>query len=265
MTQPDDSRRRAVRFNLVDVAVAIVILGLIPLAYGSYLLFRAQPPTLASVSPVQLFEGHNQRLEIDGTNLRPFLRVSFNAIQAKSFLIGSTKYALVDVPDLKPGVYDVVLYDYTQEVARLPRALTVVPMVTDVELEIVGAFKSPPDASIAPPRVGDKFPPGGNAIAEVIALEAPGPGDLRLRVGEDTIRVPLRHAVLPATLRVKCYTARRPDGTVRCLVPGSPGNDEPTVVAPDALLTLPSLSGPVEFQISAVRSPAGTSAGPVGR
>src|SRR4029077_14290413 len=91
VTQPDDSRRGTVRFNLVDAAVAIVILGLIPLAYGSYLLFRTQPPTLVSVSPAQLFEGHSQRLEIDGTNLRPFLRVSFNAVQAKSFLIGSTK------------------------------------------------------------------------------------------------------------------------------------------------------------------------------
>ena len=265
MTQPDDSRRGAVRFNLVDVAVAIVILGLIPLAYGSYLLFRAQPPTLVSVSPVQLFEGHNQRLEIDGTNLRPFLRVSFNAAQAKSFLIGSTKYALVDLPDLKPGVYDVVLYDYTQEVARLPKALTVVPMVTDVELEVVGAFKPAADTSAVPPKVGDKFPPTGNAIAEVVALETPVPGDLRLRVGDDTIRVPLRHAVVPATLRVKCYTARRPDGSVRCLVPGTPGNDEPTVVAPDALLTLPSLSGPVDFQIAAVRAPAATSANPAGR
>jgi hypothetical protein len=66
-------------------------------------------------------------------------------------------------------------------------------------------------------------------------------------------------------LRVRCYTARRPDGLVQCLVPGSPGNDDPTVVAPDTLLTLPSLIGPIEFQIAAVRAPAAGAASPAGR
>ena len=119
MTPLDTDRRSSLRFNLVDVVVAIVILGLIPIAYGAYLLFRTPPPTLVSVSPVRLFEGHNQRLEIDGANLRPFMRVSLNSTPARSFLIGSTKYALVDLPDLKPGEYDVVLFDAVREVARL--------------------------------------------------------------------------------------------------------------------------------------------------
>ena len=225
MTQDN---HRAVRFNLVDAVVALVILGAIPLAYGSYVLFRAQPPTLASVSPVRLAEGHPQRIEIEGSNLRPFLRVSLNATPAKSFLIGSTKYALVDVPDLKPGTYDVVLYDHAQEVARLPKALTVAPREADVELEVTGAFTSASGAAPVPHKVGDKFPPAGNAVAEVIAVGDASKGDLRLRVGNDTIRVPLIEPVQPATLRVKCYTARRPDGTVQCLVPGGPGSGDNT-------------------------------------
>ena len=252
---------RAVRFNLVDAVVALVILGAIPLAYGSYVLFRAQPPTLASVSPVRLSEGHAERIEIEGTNLRPFLRVSFNATPAKSFLIGSTKYALVDVPDLKPGVYDVVLYDHAQEVARLPKALTVAPKEApeaNVELEVTGAFTPAAGAAPVAHKVGDKFPPTGNPIADVVAIGDPTKGDLRLRVGDDTIKVPLIAPVQSATLRVKCYTARRSDGTVQCLVPGGPGpgdNAEGTVVAPDALLMLPSPSGPVAFQIASVRAP----------
>ncbi len=200
MTQLDD-RRRALRFNLVDVAVAIVILGLMPIAYGAYLLFRTPPPTLASVSPVRLFEGHNQRLEIDGANLRPFLRVSLNATPAKSFLIGSTTYALVDLPDLKPGEYDVILYDAVREVARLPKTLTIVPMVADVELDVVGAFKPASDALPTPPKAGDKFPSTGDAFAEVVAVGAPTTGDLRLRVGDNTISVPLRQPVWPACAR----------------------------------------------------------------
>src|SRR5919106_2323971 len=152
----DERGRVGGRFNVVDVAAVILALVLIPLAIGAYLLFRTPVPTLVSVSPATLSEGPNQRLEVNGTNLRPFMRVSFDTIPAKSFLIGSTKYALVDLPDLKPGVYDVVLYDYMREVVRLPKALTIAPMATDVELEVVGAFKSAPETPAAPLKVGDR-------------------------------------------------------------------------------------------------------------
>jgi hypothetical protein len=254
MTLLDDRGRVVGRVNLVDAVAAIVILLLIPIAFGAYLLFRTPPPKLVSVSPARLLEGHNQRVELEGTNLRPFMRASFNTIPARAFLIGSTKYALVDVPDLKPGTYDIVLYDYAQEVDRLPKALTVVPMVTDVALEVVGSFKSPPD-TLAQLKAGDKFPQTENAIAEIVAVGAPVQGDLRLRIGDEMLRVPLNQRELPATLRVKCYTARKPDGTLQCLVPGP---DEPTVVAPDAVLTLSSAQGWVSFQISAVRAPTAT-------
>ena len=123
-------------------------------AYGAFLLFRTPRPTIVSVVPATLLEGSRQRLEIDGTNLRPFMRVSFDTTPAKSFLIGSTKYALVDLPDLKPGTYDVVLYDYMQEVARLPKAFTVAPLATDVQLEVIGAFKSASDTLAANLKVG---------------------------------------------------------------------------------------------------------------
>jgi hypothetical protein len=262
MTLLDDRGRLAGRVNLVDAVAAIVILVLIPVAYGAYLLFRTPPPKLLSVSPVRLFEGHNQRVEIEGTNLRPFMRASFNTTPARSFLIGSTKYALVDVPDLKPGTYDVVLYDYAQEVDRLPKALTVVPMVTDVELEVLGSFKSPPETLAAQLKTGDKFPPTASAIAEVVAVGAPVQGELRLHVGDQMLEVPLNQRELPATLRVKCYTARKPDGTLQCLVPGP---DEPTVVAPDAVLTLSSPQGWVSFQIAAVRAPTAKQISPSSR
>src|ERR1700676_3262087 len=134
MTFVDDRGRLGGQLNLIDAAAAVVILLLIPLAFSSYVLFRTPPPKLLTVSPARLVESHDQRVEIDGTNLRPFMRASFNTVPAKSFLIGSTKYALVDLPHLEPGTYDVVLYDHAQEVDRLPNALTVVPMVTDVEL-----------------------------------------------------------------------------------------------------------------------------------
>ena len=252
MTLVDERGRVGGRVNLIDAFVAVVILVLIPVAYGAYLLFRTPPAKLKSVSPARLFEAHNQRVEIEGTNLRPFMRVSFNRIQAKAFFIGSTTYAFVDVQDLKPGTYDVVLFDYAQEVDRLPKALTVVPMVTDVEVEVVGAFKSPPEGLGTRLKPGDKFPPDANPVAEVVAVGAAVPGDLRLRIGDDTVRVPVGRSDVPATLRMRCYTARQPDGTVRCMIPGS---GEATVLAPDALLTLLSHSGELSFQIATVRAP----------
>ena len=246
----DDRGRVGGRFNVVDAVAAIILLVLIPLALGAYLLFRTPAPTLVRVSPATLLEGQNQRLEIDGTNLRPFMRVSLDTIPARSFLIGSTSYALVELPDLKPGAYDVVLYDYMREVARLPKALTIAQAATDVELELVGAFKSVSDALAAQVKVGDKFPSSEHPIAEVIAVGPPAAGDLRLRVGDETISVAVSRRELPATLLVRCSTVRTADGAARCAVPGP---DQQVVVAPDALLTWTTPYGPALFQIATAR------------
>ena len=253
MTVIDERGRVGGRVNLVDVAAAVVLLVLIPVAVGAYLLFRTPRPTLVSVSPATVSEGPNQRLEINGTNLRPFMRVSFDTVPAKSFLIGSTRYALVDLPDLKPGVYDVVLYDYMQEVVRLPKALTVAPIATDVELEVVGRFKSAPEALAAQLKVGDKFPSVEQPLVEVRSIGPVTRGDLRLRVGEETVTVPLSRQELAATLRVKCSIQRAPDGSVRCTVPLP---DQHVVVAPDAVFLLAMPQGPVVFQIASASAPA---------
>ena len=109
MTLVDDRGRIGGRVNLVDAIVAVVILGLIPVAYGAYLLFRMPPATLSSIEKTQLYQGKNLRIVVNGKNLRPFMRVSFNGLQGRTFLLGSTKYAEIDLPDLDPGVYDVVL------------------------------------------------------------------------------------------------------------------------------------------------------------
>jgi hypothetical protein len=252
VTLLDDRGRVGGRVNLVDAAAAIVLLGLIPVVFGAYLLFRTPAPTLVRISPVTLPEGPNQRLEVNGTNLRPFMRVSFDTVPAGSFLIGSTKYALVDVPALRPGVYDVILYDYMKEVARLPKALTIAPMATDVELEVLGAFKATPESTVAPLKAGDRFPSAEHAVVEVLAIGPRVPGDLSVRVGDGTVTVPLSRKDLAATLLVKCSIVRSPDGTIRCTVPLP---DQHVVVAPDAVLTLATPQGPVVFQIASARAP----------
>lgn len=246
----DERGRVAGRFNVVDAAAAVVLLVLIPLALASYLLFRAPTPALQRVTPATVPEGPNQRIELDGSNLRPFMRVSFDTAPASAFLLGSTKYALVDLPDLKPGTYDVVLYDYMREVARLPKALTVAPIATDVELEVAGAFKSPPDALLSSLKPGDAFPSKDHPLAEVVAVGPRARGDVRLRIGDETVSAPVQRDDLQATLRIRCHTTRGPDGFARCTVPLP---DQPVVVAPDAMLTLTTASGPVFFQITSAR------------
>ncbi len=83
-------------------------------------------------------------------------------------------------------------------------------------------------------------------------MGGPGPGTLRLHVGDETIAVPLSRRDVAATLRVRCATVRSPDGVARCTVPGP---DRPVVVAPDALLTVETPHGPVLFQMLTARAP----------
>ena len=141
----DDRGRVAGRVNLLDAFAAVFLLVLVPLGYGAYLLFRTPKPKLVGIAPTSVYQGPNVRIGISGLNLRPFMRVSFDTVQGRTFLIGSTKFAAIDLPDLAPGTYDVVLFDYMQEVDRLPKALTVLPLAPQptVEMEVAGTFLQP--------------------------------------------------------------------------------------------------------------------------
>jgi len=119
MALVDDRGRIAGRVNLIDALAAIAIVLVIPLSYGAYLLFRTPPAKLAGVAPTTLYQGPNLRVGINGRNLRPFMRVTFNDVQGRTFMIASTTNAAIDLPDLPPGTYDVVLYDHMEEVDRL--------------------------------------------------------------------------------------------------------------------------------------------------
>ena len=51
MTLVDNRGRILGRYNLIDLALVCVVLGLIPLGYGAYLLFRTPLPSLTAVEP----------------------------------------------------------------------------------------------------------------------------------------------------------------------------------------------------------------------
>src|SRR5579864_6444053 len=155
----DERGRIGGRVNLIDAVAAFLILILIPVAFGAYLLFRTPAPTLTAVVPSRLYQGANLRVEVQGQNLRPFMRVRFDTLQGRSFMIGGTRGAIVELPDLDPGVYDVVLYDYMQEMSRLPKALTILPLapVPTVSLDVTGGFKGLSAERVHLFKAGDKY------------------------------------------------------------------------------------------------------------
>jgi hypothetical protein len=166
-------------------------------------------------------------------------------------LLASTKSAFVDLPDLGPGTYDVVLFDYKQEVARLPKALTILPSanISVVEMEVAGSFKQLSDKEASQFKSGMGFPPTGGAIAEIVSVGTAVPGRLRVRAGDTMLSVPTAQTDLPATLKLHCWLLPNVDGSVRCMMSGP---TQPAVVAPDSVLTLKGPQGWLNFQINEV-------------
>ena len=177
--------------------------------------------------------------------------------QARNFLIGSTTSAQIDLPDLAPGTYDVQLFDYMQEVDRLPKALTILPFapVSTLEMEVTGAFIGLPSSVIPQFQPGLRFsrdPSQQNAV--LVSVGAAAPARVRVRTGGKTVEVPVAgETELQATLRLWCYVAPNPDGSLRCMVPGA---ISPAAVAPDSNLELRAPHGWVNFQVTEAHAPS---------
>jgi len=250
----DERGRIGGKVNLIDAVVAFLILVLIPVAFGAYLLFRTPPARLTGINPAKLLQGPNLRIEAQGENLRPFMRVSFNDQQGKSYQIQSTRGAMVDLPDIPAGTYDVVLYDHMQEVSRLPKALTILPLapVPTVEVEVVGSFKGLSSERVKGLKAGDKLVSGGSA-AFVLSVGTPVPSSVTMRSGKDMMRVPIKDQTdLPATLRVQCFVITSADGVLKCVVPGPVQQSD---VAPGSALSLAAPDGAwASFQIDQVKN-----------
>jgi hypothetical protein len=200
-------------------------------------------------------EGPGNRLLIRGRNLRPFMRVSMSDIQARDFLIGSPNGAEANLPNVPPGTYDLVLYDYQQEVSRLKGVITVVPQspVPTLQMEVGGAFVGINQDMAGRLTTGQKLPDaeGGDPVAEVVSIDGPlRPALMRMQTGDINVTVPVPKTMeLPATLRVSCFTSPNPDGGLRCLIPGP---RQATVVMPEAQVVLRAFGSWLPFQITEV-------------
>ena len=240
----DERGRLFGRWNLLDVAVAVLIVGLIPLGYTAYLLFREQAPRLVSIAPQQVQQAPEFHLTIKGENLRPYMRVSAGTQQARDFYFKSTEEAEVPFASMPPGTYDIVLFDQAQERFRLPNALTVSPSaLPSTEIVAIGAFGNLDAAGAAKLVAGTTLPGAG----QIISVGKAVPDRTDVFSGGKVVSVPIRDAVrLPAVVKLVCYI-RPQAGTPYCA-------SQDIVIAPRALLTVPTPLGTTPFQIQRVLS-----------
>ena len=123
----DDRGRLFGKLNLIDAIVMVVAMGLIPLSYGAFMLFREQPPIITSIQPMQVTQGQPKTLLLTGEGFRPFLVARLGDFESSGFLVESPTPAEVRMPELLPGSYDLALFDQVRELIRMPGAITVVP------------------------------------------------------------------------------------------------------------------------------------------
>ncbi len=126
LTLIDEHGRLFGKVNLIDAIVGLGGTFLVLIGYSAYILFRTPPPLIIEVKPAKTVEGEPTQVTVIGDHLRPFLVATVGGRDAE-FLLGSPTSAVLMVPDLPAGTYDVTLYDVASEVARRPGALTVVP------------------------------------------------------------------------------------------------------------------------------------------
>jgi hypothetical protein len=230
------------RLNALDAVLLVVAVALIPLAYGAYAMFRTPPPRLTAVEPATLVAGDNLRVNIRGENLRPYMRVSFGDIQGNSFMFRNTSNALVDLNPMKPGVYDVVLYDNSQERARMEKAFTLTaPPLPASEVMLVGTFGNLTADRAAQLQRGMSIANVGH-IAEIAA---PLPETTRVFAGP-VLEIPIASAVrVPVVLRAAC-AVKAPEGVPQCTI-----GDAPLKQTSLMLMTTPV--GQLPFQVDQIR------------
>lgn len=237
------------RLNLVDALLVLLAILAMPAAYAAHRLFRDPPARLIRVSPDSVEQGATRLIEIQGEHLRPYMRISFGGQQAGSFQFYGAGQAFVPAPSaLEPGSYDVVLYDYMREVARLPSAFIVSgPMrPPSIRLRVRGAFIGQTEQSIAKLALGEPWNATEGVTATIESKEAPRPSVARVRVSDTTVTVPMAGQLeLPATVVVTCPTQVGPGGVLRCATAG-------TTFAPDMHLGIQGPSGLLLFRIDQI-------------
>lgn len=229
MSLVDERGRLFGAINLIDLGLLLFIAVLVPISYGAYVLFRTPPPHLIAVTPNALVapKGVEQRVQVKGEHLPAFLRARLGDLDTSAFLISTPQSAVLRFSDVPPGTYDLVLFDESQEVARLPKAVTILLP----PLQIVGGFvgsAARSDLLVA----GLKFGPADQPVAELLDVEQAQASDTNTR-----------HAVLRAACQLS------PDN--RCVIGGTLAQ-----AGAELNLTLPGGTDRLAFRVKGLRADA---------
>jgi hypothetical protein len=213
MSVLDERGRLFGRVNLVDAAVALFVLALVPLGYATFLLFRPAAPRIDSVTRAEIARGEHRiadgtlltaKVKVRGTGLNPMLRAMIDGTQALAFVFENPNSADVLIGPIAPGTHDLILYDGVQEVARARGAVTIQDEVRKY-VRVVGWITGLDQATAQALKVGVKEPQPTPDF-EIVALGRIEPARTRVRLGLD------RHTDLPiegqvereAVLNVRC-------------------------------------------------------------
>jgi hypothetical protein len=174
------------RINLFDAAVAGFVIVLIPIAYGTWLLFRAPHTVITSVKRVEITREERRiggpnlvaKMKIRGSGLRPMLRAFVDGAPAIGFVFERPDSADLLLGAIPPGSHDLILYDGVQEVARASNTVTIDPPVARAATLRV-RLDSPPDVTRLI-KVGDRdwTPSPNGAVVTAVEKES-----LTVRVG----------------------------------------------------------------------------------
>ncbi|HUK34540.1 MAG TPA: hypothetical protein VLV86_11545 [Vicinamibacterales bacterium] len=165
------------RVNLFDAAVALFVIVLIPIAYGTYRLFRAPHTVIASVRRVEITKEERRvggpllvaKFKIQGSGLRPLLRASLDDQPAIGFVFENPNSADLLVGPVPAGAHDLVLYDGVQEVARAPKSVVVEPAALPRAALVRIRFEGPPEVT-GLVKPGDRDSPFDAGSATVIDI-----------------------------------------------------------------------------------------------
>src|SRR5262249_55617911 len=148
------------RLNLIDALVAMLVVVLIPIAYTAFLLFRTPAPRITAVDPAQVAVGREMRVKVRGTGLRSLFRANIGDLPASAYLFENENSADVLFANIGPGTYDLSLFDGVQEVARLQRAVTILPPSAPptAKVRLAGSFIGLDAARAGQLTAGQRFP-----------------------------------------------------------------------------------------------------------
>ena len=174
------------KLNLIDAITVAVVLGLIPLAYGAFMLFRVPVPIITSIQPMQVTQGQLNTLLLRGEGFRPFLVARLGDVESYGFLVQSPTIAEVRMPEtLPPGNYDLTLFDQVRELVRMPGAITVVPSSVSVPITAIATVRV---RFVAGPEVLDVMNIGDVDLSGLVAQEDTE-GAVLMAIGQDRQRI----------------------------------------------------------------------------